>query len=29
VKTLNYVPTKKSAEYAQALLAEYKHTQSQ
>jgi len=29
VKVLNYVPTKKSAEYAQALLAEYKHAQSQ
>lgn len=28
VKALNYVPTKKSAEYAQALLAEYKHAQS-
>ncbi len=29
VKALNYVPTKKTAEYAQALLEEYKHAQSQ
>jgi hypothetical protein len=27
VKALNYVPTKKSAEYAQALLAEYKRAE--
>jgi len=28
VRALNYVPTKKTAEYAQALLAEYKHAMS-
>ena len=27
VKALNYVPTKKSAEYAQALLTEYKRAE--